>query len=50
MKTIEIAERGGRLKITDDRTYQEVTIYPEDEDQLNELVLKLTIELLKGEE
>ena len=50
MKTIEIAERGGRLKITDDRTYQEVTIYPQDEDQLNELVLKLTIELLKGEE
>ena len=50
MKTIEIAQRGGRLKITDDRTYQEVTIYPENEDQLNELVLKLTIELLKGEE
>lgn len=50
MKTIEIAERGGRLKITDDRTYQEVTIYSRDEDQLNELVLKLTIELLKGEE
>lgn len=49
MKTIEIAERGGRLKITDDRTYQEVTIYSRDEDQLNELVLKLTIELLKGE-
>ena len=50
MKTLEIAERGGRLKITDDRTYQEVTIYTRDEDQLNELVLKLTIELLKGEE
>ena len=50
MKTIEIAERGGRLKITDDRTYQEVTIYTKDEDKLNELVLKLTIELLKGEE
>ena len=50
MKTIEVAERGGRIKITDDRTYQEVTIYPEDGDQLNELVLKLTIELLKGEE
>lgn len=50
MKTIEIAERGGRLKITDDHTYQEVTIYTRDEDQLNELVLKLTIELLKGEE
>lgn len=50
MKTIEIAERGGRLKITDDRTYQEVTIYTKDEDQFNELVLKLTIELLKGEE
>ena len=49
MKTIEVAERGGRIKITDDRTYQEVTIYPEDKDQLNELVLKLTIELLKGE-
>ena len=49
MKTIEVAERGGRIKITDDRTYQEVTIYPENEDQLNELVLKLTIELLKGE-
>lgn len=49
MKTIEIAERGGRLKITDDRTYQEVTIYSRDEAQLNELVLKLTIELLKGE-
>lgn len=49
MKTIEISERGGRLKITDDRTYQEVTIYTRDEDQLNELVLKLTIELLKGE-
>lgn len=50
MKTIEIAERGGRLKITDDRTYQEVTIYTKDEDQLNNLVLKLTIELLKGDE
>ena len=50
MKTIEIAERGDRLKITDDRTYQEVTIYSRDEDQLNELVLKLTIELLKGDE
>ena len=50
MKTIEIAERGGRLKITDDRTYQEVTIYSRDEGQLNELVLKLTIELLKGDE
>ena len=50
MKTIEIAERGGRLKITDDKTYQEVTIYSRDEDQLNELVLKLTIELLKGDE
>ena len=49
MKTIEIAECGGRLKITDDRTYQEVTIYTRDEDQLNELVLKLTLELLKGE-
>ena len=49
MKTVEIAERGGRLKITDDRTYQEVTICTRDEDQLNELVLKLTIELLKGE-
>lgn len=50
MKTIEIAERGDRLKITDDRTYQEVAIYTRDEDQLNELVLKLTIELLKGED
>lgn len=50
MKTIEIAERGGRLKITDDRTYQEVTIYTRNEDQLNELVLKITIKLLKGEE
>ena len=50
MKTIEISERGGRLKITDDRTYQEVTIYTRDEDQLNELVLKLTIELLKGDD
>lgn len=49
MKTIEISERGGRLKITDDRTYQEVVIYTRDEDQLNELVLKLTVELLKGE-
>ena len=49
MKTIEVTERRGRIKITDDRTYQEVTIYSEDEDQLNELVLKLTIELLKGE-
>lgn len=50
MKTIEIAERGDRMKVTDDRTYQEVTIYTRDEDQLNELVLKLTIELLKGDE
>ena len=49
MKTLEISERGGRLKITDDRTYQEVVIYTRDEDQLNELVLKLTVELLKGE-
>lgn len=50
MKTIEIAENGERIKITDDCTYQEVTIYTRDEDQLSELVLKLTIELLKGEE
>ena len=49
MKTIEIAESGERIKITHDRTYQEVTIYTRDEDQLSELVLKLTIELLKGE-
>ena len=50
MKTIEIAERGGRLKITDDKTYQEVTIYTRDEDQLEKLVLKLVPVLLKGEE
>ena len=50
MKIIEVAATGGRIKINDDRTYQEVTIYPEDKDQLNELVLKLTIELLKGAE
>ena len=50
MKTIEIAERGGRLKISDDKTYQEITIYTRDEEQLNELVLKLIIELLKGNE
>lgn len=50
MKTIEIAERGERLKITDNRTYQEVIICTRNEDQLNELVLKLAIELLKGDE
>ena len=50
MKTIEIAERGGRLKITDDKTYQEVTIYTRDEDQLEKFVLKLVTVLLKGEE
>lgn len=50
MKTIEVAERGGRIKIIDDRTYQEVVIYTRDENQLNELVLNLTIKLLKGDE
>jgi hypothetical protein len=50
MTTIEISERGTRIKLTNDRTYQEVVIYARDEDQLDELVLKLTTELLKGGE
>lgn len=50
MKTIEIAEKGDRLKITDDKTYQEVTIYTRDNDQLEELVLKLVPVLLKGDD
>ena len=50
MKTVEIAERGGRLKITDDKTYQEVVIYTRDENQLEELVLKLVPVLLKGDD
>ena len=49
MVTIEIHGKCDTLKITNDRTYQEVAIYARSEDQLIELVLKLATELLKGE-
>lgn len=49
MVVINVAERSPTLRITDDRTYQEITIYARDDEQMNELILKLTTELLKGE-
>jgi hypothetical protein len=48
MKYIDATSKDGRyIKVSDDVTYQEVGIYCENVDQANELVAKLTVELLK---
>lgn len=48
MKYIDATSKDGRcIKISDDTTYQEVTIYCDNVDQANEFAIKLTVELLK---
>lgn len=50
MKHIDITGKDGRvIKVSDDNTYQDVSIYCDNIDQVNELIIKLTAELLKGE-
>lgn len=50
MKYIEATSKDGRvIKVSDDNTYQDVTIYCDNVDQTNELIIKLIAELLKGE-
>lgn len=50
MKYIEATSKDGRvIKVSDDGTYQDVTIYCDNVDQANELIIKLIAELLKGE-
>lgn len=50
MKYIEATSKDGRvIKVSDDNTYQDVTIYCDNVDQINELIIKLIAELLKGE-
>ena len=50
MKYIEIKEHGCALKISDDETYQNLMLYPRDENELKNYVIKLTVELLKAKE
>lgn len=50
MKYIEAVSKDGcTIKISDDKTYQDVIIYCDNVDQANELIIKLIAELLKGE-
>lgn len=50
MKHIDATSKDGRvIKVSDDETYQEIGIYCDNVDQVNELVIKLVAELLKGE-
>ena len=50
MKYIDVSNKDAcYIKVTDDVTYQHITIYCNNVDQANELMLKLAIELLKGE-
>ena len=51
MKHIEIVEgRDYTLKVSDDHTYQDVTIYCESEELMQKIVLQLAVEMLKGDE
>ena len=48
MKYIDATSKDGRyIKVSDDVTYQEIGIYCENAEQANDLVVKLTVELLK---
>lgn len=50
MKYIDVSNKDACcIKVTDDVTCQDITIYCNNVDQANELMLKLAIELLKGE-
>lgn len=50
MKYIDASSKDGRyIKVSDDTTYQDIGIYCDNADQANKLVVKLTVELLKGE-
>lgn len=48
MKHIDASSKDGRfIKVSDDKTYQEIGIYCDNIDQANEYVIKLVAELLK---
>jgi hypothetical protein len=50
VKYIDMTSKDGRyIKVSDDKTYQDVGIYFDNADQANEFAVKLAIELLKGE-
>ena len=49
MKYIEVRGMDCTLKLTDDTTYQDVTIYCRDAEQMEDLLPKLAIEMLKGD-
>ena len=50
MKYIDVSSKDACcIKVTDDVTYQDITIYCNNADQANELIIKLIAELLKGE-
>ena len=48
MKYIDISSKDGQfIKVSDDETYQEISIYCDNVGQTNEFVIKLVSELLK---
>lgn len=50
MKHIEMTSKDGLvIKVSDDTTYEDLKIYCDNVDQVNDLVVKLVAELLKGE-
>lgn len=50
MKHVDISGKDDRvIKVSDDSTYQDVTIYCDNVYQANNLIIKLVTELLKGE-
>lgn len=50
MKHIEAMSKDGRvIKVSDDETYQDVTIYCDNVDQANDIIIKLVAGLLKGD-
>ena len=50
MKHIDVSSKDMLfIKVSDDETYQEISIYCGNIDQTNELVVKLISELLKGD-
>ena len=49
MKYIDATSKDGRcITVSDDITYQEIKIYCENVDQAGDFIIKLAVELLKG--
>lgn len=47
MKHIEATSKDGRyIKVSDDKTYEDVAIYCDNVDQANDIIIKLVAELL----